>query len=165
MKHWSRFLWGINKVTAWALRALSLGLTAPSSLVRSFPHCVSVSMCSLEAQHHFLPWQCLSSLKILAVTIQGEIKSSVLEKKDIKITRGTLILLPELLGRILSLMCGSHCTCSSLKWTWDQRPSQVNKTVPEPRHSPTIILSISTTSVSLVPTSTLPRAPGTTVFQ
>lgn len=34
------FLWGINKVTAWALRALSLALTAPSSLVRSFPHCV-----------------------------------------------------------------------------------------------------------------------------
>lgn len=162
------FLWGINKVTVWALRALSLGLTAPSSLVRSFPHCVSVSLRSLEAQHHFLPWQCLSPLKILAVSIQGEIKSSLFEKKDKKITSNTLILLPELLGRFLSLMCGStmmQCSCPSLEWTWDQRPSQVNKTVPEPRHNPAIILNISTTSILLVSTSTPPRAPGTTVFQ
>lgn len=62
-------------------------------------------------------------------------------------------------------MCGStmmRCSCPSLEWTWDQRPSQVNKTVPEPRHSPANILNISTTSILLVPTSTLPRAPGTT---
>lgn len=167
MKHWFGFSEVLIKWQPGLSEHFLLHWLLP--LVWSDPsHTVSVSLCSLEAQHHFLPWQCLSSLKILAVTIQSEIKSSVLEKKDIKITSSTLILLPELLGRLLSLICGStmmQCPCPNLEWTWDQRPSQVNKKVPEPGQSSTIILNISMASISLVSASTLPRAPGTIVFQ